>query len=75
MSAIIKPTNLLKSYTGGNTSLVVEVTGKNLKDYLVALKIPPELVALVVVNNMAKDKEYIVEENDVIQLIPLVGGG
>lgn len=75
MSATIKPTNLLKSYTGGNTNLVVEVTGKKLKEYLVALKIPPELVALVVVNNMAKDKEYIVEENDVIQLIPLVGGG
>jgi sulfur carrier protein ThiS len=75
MSAWIKPTSLLKSYTPGKTNIQVETDGKTVKDYLISLNIPPELVALVMVNGTAKDKDYIVQDEDLIQLIPLIGGG
>jgi sulfur carrier protein ThiS len=75
MSAWIRPTNLLKSYTGGKTNIPVEIDGKNVKEFLILLKIPAELVALVVVNGVAQSKEYVLQDEDVIQLIPVVGGG
>ena len=75
MSATFKPTNLLKTYTGGSNSVQVDVAGKSVRECLAIIKIPAELVALVVVNGKAETKDYIVQDGDTIQLIPLVGGG
>jgi sulfur carrier protein ThiS len=75
MSIRIKPTNLLKGYTAGKTDIPVEMDGKSVRECLAALNIPPELVALVLVNNEAQGKDYIVHDGDIVQLIPVVGGG
>ncbi len=45
------------------------------RECLVKIKVPPELVAMVMVNGSLQDKDYVIQEQDVIQLIPLVGGG
>lgn len=75
MSATFKPTNILKSYSGGSNSIQADVAGKSVRECLSIIKIPAELVALVVVNGTAQTKDYVVQDGDVIQLIPLVGGG
>ena len=75
MSVIIKPTGLLKSYTGGHSSLTLDCAGKTVRDCLVEIQVPSELVAMVMVNGLLQEKDYIVQDQDVIQLIPLVGGG
>jgi molybdopterin converting factor small subunit len=78
MAAQIKPTGLLKSYTGGQPLILIqasELNGKSIRDFLIYLKIPSEMVAMVLVNSILQEKEYLVQDGDVIQLVPLIGGG
>ena len=65
----------MKSYVGEQSSLTVDCSGKTVRDCLREISIPSELVAMVIVNGLLQEKDYIVQEQDVIQLIPLVGGG
>ena len=42
---------------------------------MLALGIPPELAALVLVNDEQQDKEYVLQEGDVLKLMAVIGGG
>lgn len=75
MSVEIRPTGLLKGYTGEKSNLTLDFAGKTVRDCLLEISIPSELVAMVLVNGSLQEKDYIVHDQDVIQLIPLVGGG
>ncbi len=75
MSVTIQPTGLLKSYAGEQSSLTLDCAGKTVRECLIDILIPSELVAMVMVNGLLQDKEYVVQDQDVIQLIPLIGGG
>ncbi len=75
MSVEIRPTGLLKSYAGEQSNLILDCAGKTVRDCLREISIPSELVAMVLVNGSLQEKDYIVHDQDVIQLIPLVGGG
>ena len=75
MSVNIRPVGLLKRYAGEQSSFTLECAGKSIRDCLLEILIPSELVAMVIVNGSLQDKDYIVRDQDVIQLIPLVGGG
>ncbi|MFQ5886841.1 MAG: MoaD/ThiS family protein [Anaerolineae bacterium] len=37
--------------------------------------IPPDLVAVVMVNGRQEPKSYLLQEGDQVKLVPLVGGG
>lgn len=50
MSALIKPLGMLKSYIGGQAEISVEA-GRTVRETVAALGMPPEIVALVLVNN------------------------
>lgn len=49
--------------------------GITIRQALALVNIPSELVALVVVNGVARDKDYIVTNSDQIKLFAVVGGG
>lgn len=74
MSAVIKPIGVLKQYTHGMDEVVVD-SGISLQETLIALGIPPEIIALVLVNNEPSDKMHILSDGETIQLIAVIGGG
>ena len=74
MSARIRPIGMLKKYTVGRPEIQVE-SGKSVLEALTDLGIPTEIVALVLVNQKHQTKDYIIQENDLIQLMAVIGGG
>jgi len=74
MSAQLKLHGILKSYVGGQNQVEVDA-GNTVRDTMRALNIPSDLVALVMVNDQPQSKEYRVQDDDVITLVAVVGGG
>jgi len=74
MTAIIKPIGMLKTYTRGESMLIVE-TGQTILSALELLSIPTQLVALVMVNSKPQNKQYILENGDIVQIMAVIGGG
>ena len=72
--AILRPSGALKSYIGGKDEIAVEA-GHTVRETLSALNIPPEVVALVVVNEEQKSKDYVLQEGDVVRVLAVIGGG
>jgi len=74
MPAHIRPLGQLKSYIGDRLEIVVEA-GPTVRETLSTLSIPPEVVAGVIVNGALQSKDYFIQEDDMIQLIAVMGGG
>ena len=74
MPATLRPSGALKSYIGGKSEIAVE-TGRTVRETLSALNIPPEVVALVMVNEAQKTKDYVLLEGDVVRVLAVIGGG
>lgn len=74
MTAIIRPIGALKKYLGTRQQAVVE-SGITIRQALIDLNIPPEIVALVLVNDKSQNKAYIIQNDDEIKLIAVLGGG
>ena len=66
MSAHIKLIGMLKSY--------VEA-GRTVRETVAALGMPPEIVALVLVNDTQQSKGYYLQDGDVVKLAAVAGGG
>ncbi len=78
MAVQIKPASLLKSYTGGQPVITIEtpeLNNQSVRDVLAALNIPSGMVAMVLVNGVLQEKDYVLQDGDIIQLVPLIGGG
>jgi hypothetical protein len=75
MSIQVKPTGILKSYSAGESPILVEASGVNIREILAMIHVPSEMVAMVLVNGILQEKDYIPQDHDIIQLIPLIGGG
>jgi len=74
MIARIRPLGILKSYVGGQNEVMVEA-GRTVREAIAALGIPPEIVALVMVNEEQQPKDYILQEGDAVRLLAVAGGG
>lgn len=74
MTATIKPAGMLKTYLGGQETTSVE-PGQTVHQALQFLGIPPEIVALVMVGEEVKPKDYCLQDGDVVRLIAVIGGG
>jgi sulfur carrier protein ThiS len=59
---------------GGRAEVEVE-TGRTVRQTLESLGIVPEVVALVVVNEVQQSKDYVIQEGDVIRVLAVIGGG
>jgi sulfur carrier protein ThiS len=59
---------------GGQPEVQVE-TGRTVRETLAALGIVPEVVALVVVNEEQRSKDYVIQEGDIIRVLAVIGGG
>ena len=50
-------------------------SGTTVGDVIIDLKLPPEHVDILLVNDTHVDFEHLLEENDVLSLLPMVEGG
>ncbi len=74
MSAYIRPIGTLKSYIGGQTEVAVDA-GRTVRETMTSLGIPPEIIALVLVNDAQQQKDCVLQDGDVVKLIAVIGGG
>ncbi len=74
MSAKLRPIGHLKSLVNGQDELDVE-PGSTVRATLEKAGIRSELVALVMVNDEQRDKDYVVQEGDVVKVMAVIGGG
>jgi sulfur carrier protein ThiS len=74
MPVVIRPLGMLKEYIGGQSETTVEA-GRSIRETLLALGMPPELAALVLVNDEQQDKAYVLQEGDVLKVMAVIGGG
>ena len=74
MSAILRPFGMLKTYTDGQAEVTV-AAGLTIRETARAAGIPPELAALVLVNDEHQTKDYVVQDGDVVKLMAVIGGG
>ena len=71
----ITPVGLLKKYIGDRETPILTGGGQTVAEALEALGIPSMLVALVLINGRQELKDYVLQDGDVVKLVPLVGGG
>jgi len=74
MPAILRLIGHLKSLAKGQSELEVE-SGSTVRETLEKAGVRPELVALVLVNDEQRDKDYILQEGDVVKVMAVIGGG
>ncbi len=74
MTAILKTVGPLKLYVNNQAEVNVSA-GRTVRETLKGAGIPPELVALVLVNGECEDKDYVVRDGDAIKVIAVIGGG
>jgi sulfur carrier protein ThiS len=74
MTATVRPFGILKSYIDNQHERLVE-PGRTVRQTMLDLGIPPDVVALVTVNDEPEMKDYVIREGDLVKLIAVVGGG
>ena len=75
MPVTLRPIGHLKSMVDNLTEITVP-SGISVREALALIKIPSELVALVVVNGVhTTDKGTILNDGDVVKLMAVIGGG
>jgi molybdopterin converting factor small subunit len=74
MAAKIKVYGPLREYLQGQSEVSV-AAGQTVRQALEGLGVNVLLVALVVVNEEARDKDYVLQEADVVRLTMVLGGG
>lgn len=74
MSAILRPYGILKTYIGGEIEAAV-AAGRTVHQAMLDLGMPPEVVALVLVNDEPQPKDYLLQDGDMVKLLAVIGGG
>jgi len=71
----LRPIGHLKGMVNDQTEITVP-SGISIREALVLIKVPSELVALVVINGIhTTDKDTILKDGDVVKLMAVIGGG
>lgn len=74
MSATICPLGMLRQYLQGEKEARI-AAGQTVRQALTSLGIPPEVVALVLVNDQPQEKDYFLQDGDVVKILAVIGGG
>jgi sulfur carrier protein ThiS len=74
MSVTLRPFGILKSYIGDKAEIAVD-SGQTVRQVLQSLGMPPEVVALVLVNDEQQTKDYVIQDGETVKLMAIVGGG
>jgi sulfur carrier protein ThiS len=65
---------MLKSYINNQTEVEIP-SGVSVREALKGAGILPELVALVLVNDEHQDKDYVLQDGEILKVMAVIGGG
>ncbi len=74
MTACIHPFGILKTYTSGQSDIAV-VAGRTIREVVTEFGIPPQIIAMILVNDEPQTRDYCLQDGDDVQLIAVLGGG
>jgi len=74
MTATIRPLGMLKTYIGELKETTVEA-GQSVRETIIKIGINPDLVAGVFVNDEQQNKDYVLQDGDIVKLLAVIGGG
>jgi len=74
MPATLRPYGLLKEYVAQQSEVSV-ASGRTIRETLLELGIPVDIVALVTVNDVPQSKDYLLQDGDTVRLLAVIGGG
>jgi sulfur carrier protein ThiS len=74
MPAVLRVSGSIRDLIGGKQEVPVDA-GISVRETLKNLGIVPEMVALVVVNEQVRDKDYIIQDKDIVRVLAVIGGG
>jgi len=74
MTVLIRPMGMLKDYIGGQKETAV-AAGRTVREAMTELGIPPDVAALVLVNDVPQDKDFVLQDGDIVKLMAVIGGG
>jgi sulfur carrier protein ThiS len=75
MPVTLRPIGHLKSLVNDQTEVTVPA-GISVREALIQVHIPPEVVALVIINGIHQtDKDTLLNDGDVVKLMAVIGGG
>lgn len=76
MSITFLPVGLLKYYAKGENRLILEgKEGQSLEAVCQEIGLPVKLISIFLVNGEQKTKDYLLQPQDEVKLIALIGGG
>jgi len=74
MTVVLRPIGMLKDYIGGQKEITVQA-GLTIRETMLSINMPPEIAALVLVNDEQQSKDYVLQDGDILRLMAVVGGG
>ena len=74
MTATMRPLGMLKTYIGELKETSVDA-GLSVRETLTIIGINPDLVAGVFVNDEQQNKDYVLQDGDIVKLLAVIGGG
>jgi sulfur carrier protein ThiS len=74
MTVTLRALGHLKTYLHNQPEVCVEA-GRSIRETLSAAGIPPEVAALVLVNEEHRDKDYVLQDGDILRVMAVIGGG
>ncbi len=74
MTAVLRAVGMLKTYLKDQPQVDIP-SGVSVRDALKSAGIAPELVAMVQVNDELRDKDYILQDGDILRVMAVIGGG
>lgn len=72
---ILKPSGSLKSYLDGASQKELDAAGLTVHEMLNLAGIPSEIIALVMINGQVVNKDAILKDQDVVEVLAVIGGG
>lgn len=73
--ATVELLGILREHAKVRAEDIGPAEGKTVADVIQALGVPADLVAFVMVNGRQQAKTYVIQPEDHVILIPLIGGG
>lgn len=73
--ATVELLGILREHAEATPEDIGPAEGKTVADVIQALGVPADLVAFVMVNGRQQTKTYVIQPEDHVILIPLIGGG
>jgi len=76
MKVYLEVGSFLNRYTSGQTSLEIDISGdKTATEVVLSAGVPEDEIGFIAVNGQKVDSDYILKENDIIRVYPLIVGG